>query len=162
MITLDISDVEMESALAQFRDFSTKAKNEIAFAAVFEAAQPMAEAERALAPAQEGGLKQSIGVAMRKKKTRTYAVIGPRWGYGKEGEEPARYGHLVEYGHRIAHGKSGKLDRKTINTSSPNGYVPAHPFMRPAWEATKEKVYSTLQTVLRREITAWAARKKKK
>jgi hypothetical protein len=159
VISIEIPDVQVDRLLDQFKQFSRKAQNEIAFSAVFEASQPMVEAARAAAPSETGSLKQSMGVAMRKKKWRVYAVIGPRWGFGKDGREPARYAHLVEYGHRVAHKKTGKLKRKTLNMDTKSNEIPAHPFMRPAWEATKAAVFAKLKDVFGREVNAWATRK---
>ena len=50
----------------------------------------------------------------------------------------------------IAHAKTGRLDRK--NKTAPHGEVPAHPFMRPAWEATKGGVLADLRRLLGAKI----------
>ena len=163
MIEFDIPDAEMEQLLGRFAHLTKKAQNEIAFESVFEATQPLVEAVRDAAPVNEdphgqiegaraGSLKQSIGVVMRKKKRGRgwLAVVGPVRGMGKGGAEPANYAHLVEYGHRVAHAKTGKLNRKS--DAAPHGEVPAHPFMRPSWEATKGVVLANLRRLLGAKI----------
>ena len=42
----------------------------------------------------------------------------------------APHAHLIEFGHLIKRGKRGKS----------TGFVEPHPFMRPAWDATKDQV----------------------
>jgi hypothetical protein len=158
VIEYEIPAAQMDALLVRFKGLSAKVKNEIAFAAVYEAVQPMIEAVRDNAPvnvnpanaresARAGSLKASIGLVMRRYKNGVLAVIGPVRGRGHGGAEPANYAHLVEYGHRVAHAKTGKLKRRASRDLA-DGDVQARPFMRPAFEATKGIVSARLEKIL--------------
>ena len=57
-----------------------------------------------------------------------------------------RVGHLVEYGHDlVAGGKKGKGGKV-------RGWVAPHPFMRPAYEGTKEQAMAEIGEALRRAV----------
>lgn len=94
------------------------------------------------APVRSGALRKSIGIR-RSAKVRgkrgwvAMAVVGPRRKYasqhGEKTVEPAKYAHLVEYGH-AAHP------------------APPHPFMRPAYERTKMRAMQIYEDELRRAM----------
>jgi hypothetical protein len=112
-----------------------------------------------------GLLKASIGIRTSPnwRKGKVYAIIGPRrsfksknkvttvskWRMGRikrKGFEafanPTRYAHLIEFGHAKGKGK---------------GAAKPYPFMRPAWQATKnaaeQVAASTLRSYVSRLIT---------
>lgn len=127
-----------------------------------------------------GALRRSIGYVVRKYKQHMdqsrssvrsggagtiLALVGPRRGFkGVDGRgrvrDPANYGHLIEFGHRIA--KGGKLMRlgrllskrrrrgAVLGTGRVAGHVPARPFLRPAFDANK----SAALAIIRQEIGA--------
>lgn len=111
-------------------------------AAVSAAAVPVQRMARALAPRESGALAKSIGIVQRKKRraTNTYAVVGPVSGYYSAGSKlkgwksgaanPAKYAHLVEFGHVKVRPKKGTSLRK--NTATVAGFVAPRPFLRPA------------------------------
>lgn len=136
------------------RGISAELRKDAAAHAMEQAVQPVVDAARNLAPVGDtGGLRRSIGFLIRKYRRGlvVFGVIGPRRGFGvpdpslKTGRtEPANYAHLVEYGHAI-HGDAA-------------GWVEAHPFLRPAWDATKAKVEKLLGQHLYGYISAIAKR----
>lgn len=106
--------------------------------AVNKAATPMVKAARRLAPVGEtGNLKRGLTKAVRSYKAGALIVafIG-----NKRGQGGAAHAHLVEFGTVERYHKSGKSV----------GAMPAKPFMRPAFDQTKDQQLS----ILAREIGA--------
>lgn len=79
----------------------------------------------------------SAGYATHDTEARVYIGAAPRG--------PAV---LQEFGTGVRHHKNGKS----------TGAVPAHPFMRPAWEAGKEKVLADFERMLWEQIEKSAER----
>jgi HK97 gp10 family phage protein len=73
-------------------------------------------------------LARSIGTRTKRYTAQgvVYVAIGPKWPQGA-------HGHLVEYGHKPSGWYRRHKKRK---------FVPAHPFMRPAYEAHKRQALS--------------------
>jgi HK97 gp10 family phage protein len=158
-------EAEMAKAL---QGLPSKIKKDVAFAAMVAAVQPTVLAAKALAPVGETGeLKKSIGFVVRQYRRGdvTYGIIGARRGFGTKKTDPAKYAHLVEFGHAIAVG--GKLFRgvnpfKNVKaTGVLAGFVAPRPFLRPAWEATKTEVIAILSRVLGQGIEAAVAKQSK-
>lgn len=103
-------------------------------------------------------LKDTISVVIREYSNSLVGIVGPSYPTGAAG-------HLVEHGHRIARG--GTLEplsdakKKTPGISKvskergkgiPIGFVPANPFMQPAWEDTASEfddiVVDTLENLI--------------
>lgn len=122
----------VEELLETLKGLTREVATTVIAAGVTEAAKPLVKEIKRFAPSQTGALKRSITakVIKQKKVGSAVAVVGPAWGkYSgssgkklKKGEsslsgtvQPARYAHLVEFGH---------LTKK--------GRVNAKPFMRPA------------------------------
>lgn len=163
MITIEIPEAEWAALLAKFQGMAMKVKRELAFDALYQAVLPTVEAVRERAPIDQspgakhpGALKDSVGLVMRRYKTSVRAIIGPLRGFPGE---PAATAHLVEYGHRVATAKTGKLKKKMGGDAAAVGDVPAHPFMRPAWEASKEQALPRLAKLLGRAIEVEMSRK---
>jgi HK97 gp10 family phage protein len=89
-----------------------------------------------------GDLKRSIGHSTPKLYRNsgiTYMAVGVVRGRGTGSNVPGRYASLVEFGHNCSRTTNGTFK----STKSGNGLhttVPAHPFMRPAWESNKQNV----------------------
>lgn len=110
---------------------------EIIGSAVGKAVKPLVRLAKAYAPKRTGALSASITSKVVKAKTKgtAIAIMGPskqrfvgkkvvKKGESKAGsEQPARYAHLVEFGHLTSKGRVG-----------------ARPFMRPATAAGTEQV----------------------
>ena len=107
---------------------------------------------RANAPRKTGRLARAIYAARSKfdsKPTLESRVVGVRRGkkYQKSNKD-AYYWKFVEFGHRIGTRKSGylakehgrsQLERFRGAGGESRGFVPARPFLRPAFEATKQR-----------------------
>lgn len=115
-----------------------------------KAAKPLTEEAKRLVPKKSGELAKSIGVIANKDfGSFTGVYVGPRRGlYG------GHAAHLVEYGTAAR-----KLDKPHLLTISGKtvfithtGTMPAHPFMRPAYDATigqvQEEVKKELYNIL--------------
>lgn len=130
---------EMEQALKELPKANAKA---VLRRTMKIAGEPVAKTARALAPVEEGYLRESIDVstrlsrrqaALNKKQSPVEMYIGP-------GPDPAA--HLQEFG------------------SGPGDKVQA--FMRPAWDAHKMEVLETIANLTWIEIEKTAARLAKK
>jgi len=122
--------------------------------AMMDAGEIVASDARSRVHKRHGGLQESIDVrptlSPRQKRERGRGLkgpgtvevfIGPTWPEGA-------HGHLVEFGTGIRYTKSGKSV----------GASPALPFMRPAWEAGKNKVLDEFGVRLGLEIENAAKR----
>lgn len=94
-------------------------------------ALPMAAMAQSLAPKHEGTLARSIGVSTQLKRSQRRGRV--RTGINEVevfvgSSDPKA--HLVEFGTGPRYHKSGKYV----------GQVAPQPFMRPAWEATKDSI----------------------
>jgi hypothetical protein len=120
-------------------------------------------------------MKKSLGI--RKLKTykaqgRVVMYLGPRRGFGitkKNGKkhDPFYIAHLVEFGHRIAVGSSGRPEKgvkfrrtkyqQITNPGGPTakvgGVVQGKPFLRPAVDANKSEFNKQMVEKLRDVLT---------
>lgn len=95
-----------------------------------EAAQPVLEKAQQFAPVKSGTLKAAIKAGkVKRRKDGVYTIK-----IGTQGKTDAFYAPFVEFGHGGPH---------------PAG---PHPFMRPAYDATKEESYRIIRTRLSEEI----------
>lgn len=101
-----------------------------------------------------GTVKRSISVRFPQKEQlfETTALIGP----GKAGR---RVAHLVEYGHRMVTGGKSRMNSFGVFVGPGKAAevdVPAHPFLRPAFEeslaAAKEALAETLAAELKEGV----------
>lgn len=119
-------------------------------AAHAEAATPLINYAQGYSPFRTGKLERSIGVvkpSIKKANQIGLVKVGPRYGAPYNG----RHGHLIEYGHEIVT-KSGK--RK--------GRTKAKPFMRPAFNQTKNKVEARIGEAIGKKLLAFMKRTIKK
>jgi HK97 gp10 family phage protein len=107
--------------------------------------------------AMEGNLQHQLAASIGSRQKRytaqgvVYVAIGPRWPEGA-------HGHLVEMGHRttvrgtgtlrrISRGGKPRRDpisklRGRTGRGRVRSFVPAHPFLRPAFDAHKDEAFS--------------------
>lgn len=99
-----------------------------------EAAQPVLEAAQRMAPVKSGKLRAAIKAGkVKKRKGGSYTIkIGTA---DKKSKTDAYYAPFVEFGH-----------------GGPHGPAAPHPFMRPAYDETKEQAYGIIRTRLQEEI----------
>lgn len=107
--------------------------------AVKAAGEVVARQAKALCPRGESDgekpLADTIGVEVRDYGERALAVIGPEYPAGA-------HGHLVEQGHEIVTWDG----RRTGKRATPK------PFVRPAFEATKDQQVAAMQAVVSRTL----------
>lgn len=115
------------------------------------ALQPVAAAARSYAP---GSLDTRIRIAPTIKAGQQAQSI-EKPGKGKRVMfvgSTAPHAHLVEFGTGPRYHKSGKYV----------GIMPPDPFLRPAWDANKDKVLATLSEAIKEEIAKAIGRRVKK
>lgn len=103
----------------------------------------MADAVRDRTPEKTGLLKSSVGgrVATSQKQGALVGVVG----FGNEGY----VARLVEFGHRVrAKAKNGKSKK----SGAVVGHVPAHPFMRPAFDESKDAAVEAFTETIKSEV----------
>lgn len=130
---------ELDQALSQLP--KATAKNVLRRTAILALAPVIADAKR-LVPVDEGELKESLKVAgkLSKRQARKNAKAVAE---GKSsvqlyaGPSALPHAHLVEFG---------------------TAHMRPQPFMRPAWDANKDKVLELIRTEMGDEITKAAGR----
>lgn len=141
---------------ANLEQFTNAVAKNITSRALIKAAAPMVEAAKAGAPSDTGNLKDSITASnrlrqrTRKRKDQAFAYVGPS--YSKSDQDYAPYAHLIEFGTAARYHKSGKFV----------GQTPANPFLRPAFDATAQKVILNFRDEFENEITKAAKRAERK
>jgi hypothetical protein len=103
----------------------------------------------------DGALKSDITVTTHRYKDGTpYVTVQP-------GKYTARVAQWVEYGHRLVRGGYSKVlkNGKTRGIGKVIGDVAAHPFIRPAYEASRDAVADIIGKTLVAEIEKAVARK---
>lgn len=150
-----------------FRAIGQSQSRSVVRKAMIQAYQPAAALARAVAPRGEEPVR-------RKRLAETIVVSERRRGDRRRGNANTRErvtlylgptdpkGHLVEFGHLLVRGKRLTKRRRYATGQRVIGHVPAHPFMRPAWDATKEQVLELFRVFtareLRRTAKNWARR----
>ena len=100
-----------------------------------EAAQPVLEKAQQLAPARKGPKGGKLRAAIKAGKVKRRKDGRYTIKIGTQGKTDAYYAPFVEFGH-----------------GGPHGPAAAHPFMRPAYDATKEQAYGIIRERLGEEI----------
>jgi HK97 gp10 family phage protein len=95
-----------------------------------------------------GALKSDIVIRFMKDDQ---GAISAKVGPAKLTAHVARW---VEYGHRIVQGGRSRVlaSGRTRGRGRQTGLVPAHPFIRPAYEASRQQVITTICTTLATEL----------
>ncbi len=147
----------------RLKQLGPKLKNSVMRDVMKAAARPIVQATKSLAPVQTGLLRQSIASVVVKSKDSYSALIGMRHVSGRKGKgakfkpsktvlrrianlvtagDPARYAHLVEFGHNIVPRgqRVGRKERKgktaiELGVARSFGRVAARPFLRPGLTA---------------------------
>jgi len=138
------------------RTLPKETEQKVIAVAMRRAAKPLVSAAKQFAPKRTGALKESIGFVVRKGRNgrSSYAAVGPASGYYRGGaavkhgasvrgaDNPAKYAHLVEFGHVAVKPQKNTSRRK--RTAQAGRFVPAKPFMRPALLAASDAVATEL------------------
>jgi HK97 gp10 family phage protein len=140
---------ELADLLAAMPD---RAANNVMRGALYAGAVVIRDEARRLAPLGHPPLPKGESAATLRK-----GIIASR-GRGTRGtlvakvhlSKEAWYGRLVEFGHRIA--KGGALRGRRRGRVA--GNVPAHPFMRPAFDSKREAAVAAIIAYAHRRIEA--------
>lgn len=99
---------------------------------------------------ETGELKENICVSIRTEDGQPYALIGPMGKGGRIGKAA----HLVEYGHRMVTGGKSRLNAagQFVGGGTVVGDVPAHPFLRPAFESSAAPAVAEVAAVYGEEL----------
>ena len=98
-----------------------------------------------------GTLKGSLRVAIRTKGAE--GVISAWIGPAKVGQ---RVAHMVEYGHRLIKGGRSRVGAAgPVGEGKLIGDVPAHPFLRPGFEASMQAALTEFVAELRAQLGKW-------
>lgn len=111
------------------------------------ASVPLVNMAHRLAPVgKTGHLADSVGTE-KPGMTRATEIgevrVGPR-----RGRFMGNHGHLVEYGTR----------NRATKTGANRGAMPAHPFMSPAFQQTKEQVLASINKFLGEKVSSYIRR----
>lgn len=123
-----------------------------------KAAKPLINAEKLLAPKEEGDLRESIGVkkaSIKRANSIGEVKVGPLWKKG------GRVAHLIEFGTKQRKTK-GRGKYKVYRAGANRGRVIARPFVEPAFNRTKDSIYGTILSDLRKSVKSTASRYLKK
>lgn len=157
--------IEGQKELAStFAELGKATKSKIGLKALVTALTPILDGARARVQKDTGNLYDSLGFKVVKfRNGNMSAIIGPRKGFRKDGRLAHKYGHLVEFGHFtrkpsgvLVKTKTGKTQRKSGGGSQK--FVPAKPFLRPAFEAGKHQAAKDIASVLGTEVQLAAKR----
>lgn len=140
---------ELDAVLKSLPTATSKA---IVRRVAIKALQPTAETARRLVPVDTGELQKSIEVSTKLSK-RQAKEARRAFALGMQGTaainvyvgSSSPYAHLVEFG-TPPHKNGGKFKGSKHPGTSPN------PFMRPAWDYTKDAVFEGLADQIRAEI----------
>lgn len=103
--------------------------------AISKAARRLVKSAKEKVPKRSGQLKKSLGFRPRTYKSGVMAIVGPRKGFrtvvNDKPHDPAKIAHLVELGHGGKHAAE------------------AHPFLRPAMDATNASNLELIAQTLR-------------
>lgn len=124
-----------------------------------DAAKPLIDSAKGIVISREktkntGRLEESIGgikISQRKSNEIGMVQVGPR---RKKGTYRGYHGHLVEYGHRLVSSK--KSGKRQI------GFVRPYPFMRPAFDKTKDQVSRNIVESVQKKLMSFMKRTIKK
>lgn len=124
-----------------------------------EAAKPLMDVAKNIVASREkvqntGRLEDSIGgIKLSQRSTKEIGLVhvGPR---RKKGTYRGFHGHLVEYGHRLVSSK--KSGKRQI------GFVRPYPFMKPAFDKTKDQVGKNISESIQKKLMSRMKRDLKK
>jgi len=142
--------------LARLQEADKKVRRKLLRQAVNEAGKIVLAAAKARVPkGATGQLRRSLGrkVKVYRSSGTAVAIVGPRKGYKIDVDgravDPVHYAHLVEYGRRAAAVKTRKvLSTGKVVFGRKAAAVPAHPFMRPALDSTRDAVRQAMTRII--------------
>lgn len=156
---------ELDAKLAEMKSSQVKqvirhgldVGGEVMRAAIAEAApeRPELPSSDALPP---GAMKQDIEVRRGRYQNLLAVFVGP-------GKYTRRQAGWVEYGHRLVQGGASELIRTLFGKLKYRGPgthvadVKEHPFIRPAYEATREEAVAAAVRTMKQDVEAKAGKR---
>lgn len=146
---------DLEAALRELG--SSKAIRKAISSALLKAGEPTAKQARAMAPRKSGEMAEGIDISTtlsRRQRAGRGGHVSARGRFDPFaafvyiGAHPMGPAVLAEFGTQERHWRNGKS----------TGAMPAHPFMRPAWEANKFQILDNFGKYLWVTIEAEAKR----
>lgn len=156
--------IEGQKELARtFAELGKATKSKIGLRALVTALTPILDGARSRVKVDTGNLRDSLGFKVVKFRSGNMsAIIGPRKGFRKDGRLAHKYGHLVEFGHFTRKPSGVSVKTKTGKTKRESGgsqkFVPAKPFLRPAFESGKHRAAKDIARVIGTEVQIAAKR----
>jgi HK97 gp10 family phage protein len=132
------------------RDLPTSTAKRVAQRAMTKALQVTADAANGMLP--KGMPPVIVNKKLNKSQAREFRAEDTDTSQTTFVGSPSPRAHLEEFGTGPRQHKSGKS----------TGMMPARPFMRPAWDQTKDQVLENLGAELRSEIERTVARRAKR
>lgn len=118
-------------------------------------AAPMKRDAKAMAPVRTGALKKAIGYINPRSKSQLFIYVGPR-----RKNTGVYYGHFVEFGtapRKYRKPQYRRIGGKWVKVKH-TGSMPAHPFMRPAFEKNKENIEKRFEQKIKKLIIKAASK----
>jgi HK97 gp10 family phage protein len=137
-----------------FEELPKSVGNQVLRNTIRKAVVPVQETAKAIVRKDDRELDSSIIISTKlsKRQRRIHGKQGDVVVHVGPSHPKGAHGHLVEFGTRPRfHKKTGRFV----------GVMPALPFMRPAWGATKDRVLTTMRETIWAEILKAARRLRK-
>lgn len=134
----------LEQLVANLGEMKKAVRNRVLRKGINAATGPLLKLVKGGVPIRTRLLYKAMGRKVKAYRASgvTVGIIGPRVGFATEVDgkkiDPAKYAHLVEYGHAGPHP------------------APPHPFVRPAWDQGKAAAQATMKEKILVEIEAEA------
>lgn len=132
-----------------FRVLPKEVSHSVQQAAHVAAAKPLIETAKRLAPDNTGTLEESIGavrIPLKRASVIGEVHVGPR----RRGKYRGFHSHLVELGTK----PRTLTGRGKYPAGTERGVMPAKPFMRPAFQQTRQQVIDSITTQTAKKLVA--------
>ena len=133
-VDMEFNDRQLKKLLKTYETLPGSTQRRVLRPAIRSGASIVNKDAKQRVPVKTKALKKSLGVRMKtySRNGVIVGVVGPRVGFRTVGEngrvnDPAKYAHLVELGH-----------------GGPRP-APPHPFLRPALETNRRRVFSQIK-----------------
>jgi HK97 gp10 family phage protein len=148
---------------------SQTARGKILRAAANKAARPLLKAARSLVSVEDGWLKKSLGMRIKsyRHSGTVVAMVGPRSGPSKKKKKGPRRSRRLKFLRSVFRLAVRLFAAKAAKVKKPTHYAhlvefghggpspaPAHPFLRPAWDAHHNNAAATIAAEIEAGIAA--------
>ena len=150
----DVTVLGMEEILKKLKKLPERVQKNVLTGAIRASAKPIVKEAKRLVPTDSGTLKKSIGV--RKRRSKNKNII--RFSIAPLSKKDGYYGRFIEFGtyakldHPMKRPRMGKLGERRAKIVANGGGIPAHPFMRPAFEKEGENTIKAAKEYMNKRI----------